>query len=131
MQPLQAMNSLILLVDNDSSWSPLVWAAERGGEPAEDGRTVVAERRGWLAIHHDPNVLDDFAHDEKAEAVAALVDPAIFVVEWEGNQLVESFVRAVPLHCRVYVDNDRGLFAPVTLLRDLPFGAWARAVALQ
>lgn len=125
------MNTLILLVDHDSSWSPLVWAADQGGEPAEDGRTVIADRRGWLAIHHDPNLLDDFGDEEKAEALAALEDPSIFVVEWDGDELVEAFIRTVPSHCRVFVDNDRQAFAPVTILRDIPFAAWARAVARQ
>lgn len=125
------MNTLILLVENESSWSPIVWASERGGESTEEGRIVIEGRHGWLAIHHDPSVLDDFDDEEKAEAVAALVDPVIFVVEWRGDVLVETFVKAVPPGCRAFVDNDHGAFAPITLLQNTPFAAWARAVTLQ
>lgn len=124
------MNTLILLVESESSWSPLVWAVERGGESTEDGRVVIDDRQGWLAIHHDPGVLDDFDAEEKAEALAALVDPAMFVVEWRGDRLVEMFVKAVPPACRAFVDNDHGAFAPVTVLQGLPFAAWARAITL-
>ncbi|MBL8300437.1 MAG: hypothetical protein JNN30_19035 [Rhodanobacteraceae bacterium] len=123
------MNNLILLVENESSWSPLVWAVERGGEVMEDGRVVIDNSQGWLAIHHDQSVLDDFDNEEKAQALAALVAPAIFVVEWQGDALIETFVKAVPSDCRAFVDNDRAAFAPIALLQSLPFPAWARAVA--
>lgn len=125
------MNSLILLIENECSWSPIVWASERGGESTEDGRIVIEGRLGWIAIHHDQSVLDDFDDEEKAEAVAALADPVIFVVEWRGDALLESFVKAVPPGCRAFVDNDHGVFAPVALLQNTPIAAWARAVALQ
>lgn len=123
------MNTLILLVESESSWSPLVWALEQGGESAEDGRVVIEGRAGWLSIEPDQSVLDDFDDDERADAVAALVDPSLFVIEWRGDVLIETFVRAVPSDSRVFVDNEHGVFAPVTVLRNIPFASWARAIS--
>ncbi|WP_313914728.1 hypothetical protein [Tahibacter sp.] len=124
------MNTLILLVESESSWSPLVWALEQGGESAEDGRIVIEGRLGWLSIEPDQSVLDDFDDDERADAVAALVDPSLFVIEWRGDVLIETFVRAVPSDSRVFVDNEHGVFAPVTVLRNIPFASWARAISV-
>jgi len=124
------MNTLILLLENESSWSPLVWALEQGGESTEDGRVVIEGALGWLSIEPDQSVLDDFADEERADAVAALVDPALFVVEWRGDALIETFVRAVPIDCRVFVDNEHGVFAPVAAIRHLPFASWARTISL-
>lgn len=123
------MNTLILLVESESSWSPLVWALEQGGESAEDGRVVIEGRLGWLSIEPDQSVLDDFDDDERADAVAALVDPSLFVIEWRGDVLIENFVRAVPSDSRVFVDNEHGVFAPVTILKNIPFASWARAIS--
>jgi hypothetical protein len=122
------MNTLILLVESDSSWSPLIWAMHNAAESTDDGRVVIGGRLGWLAIHADQSILDDFDDDEKADALGALVEPAIFVVEWRGDPLIERFVKDVPSDCRVFVDNDHGVFAPVAVLQGLPAGAWARAV---
>lgn len=125
------MNTLILLVENESSWSPIVWALEQGGESAEDGRAVIEGRLGWFSIEPDQSILDDFNDDERADAVAALVDPSLFLIEWRGDALIETFICAVPPDCRVFVDNDHGVFAPVTVLKGLPFASWARAISLQ
>ena len=124
------MNTLILLVERESSWSPLVWALEQGGESAEDGRVVIEGRLGWLSIEPDQSVLDDFDDDERADAVAALVDPSLFVVEWRGDVLIETFVRAVPPDSRVFVDNEHGVFAPAAALKSIPFASWARTISL-
>lgn len=124
------MNTLILLLESESSWSPLVWALEQGGESAEDGRVVIGGGRAWLSIEPDQSVLDDFSADERADAVAALVDPSQFVIEWCGDALIETFVRAVPPDSRVFVDNEPGVFAPVTALRSIPFASWARTISL-
>lgn len=124
------MNTLILLVERESSWSPLVWALEQGGESAEDGRVVIEGRLGWLSIEPDQSVLDDFNDDERADAVAALVDPSLFVVEWRGDVLIETFVRAVPSDSRVFVDNEHGVFAPAAALKSIPFASWARTISL-
>ena len=129
-RPGHSLNTLILLVDNDSSWSPIVWAMERGGESADDGRVVIEDRRGWFAIHPDQSVLDDFTDDERADALAALVAPSIFIVEWRGDAPVEAFVDAAPEHCRAFIDNDHGVFAPITVLKNAPLATWARAVTL-
>ena len=124
------MNTLILLVENESSWSPLVWATDHGGESTEDGRVIIESRLGWLSVHPDQSVLDDFDDDERADALAALVEPSMFVVEWCGDSLIEAFVDAVPSYCRAHIDNERDVFAPITVLQRAPFAAWARAVAV-
>lgn len=122
------MNTLILLVENESSWSPLVWAADQGGEPTEDGRVIIEGRDGWLSVHADQSVLDDFDDDERADALAALVEPSMFVVEWHGDAFIETFVNAVPSYCRAHVENERDVFAPITVLQRTPCATWARVV---
>ncbi|HSX60589.1 MAG TPA: hypothetical protein VLF18_10350 [Tahibacter sp.] len=125
------MNTLILLAETERSWSPVVWAVERGAESTEDGRTILDERDGWLSIRPDQSLLDDFGDDEKADALGGIADPSLFVVEWRGDWLIETFVDAVPPECRAFVDNDHGVFVPVTLLQNVPRAAWARVAALQ
>lgn len=121
------MNTLILLIENECSWSPLVWAIENGGESMEDGRVVIDDMQGSLSLLADSTVLDDFDDDERAQALATLVAPSSFIVEWCSDRLIEAFVAAVPKDSRVFVDNDRGVFASVTLLQNTPLAAWARA----
>jgi len=125
------MNTLILLLENECSWSPLVWAIEHGGESMEDGRVVIDDAQGWLSLLQDPNVLDDFDDDERVQALAALVTPSSFVVEWCSDRLIEAFVAAVPKDSRVFVDNDRGVFASITVLQNAPLATWARAVTRE
>lgn len=89
------MNTLILLVDRDSVWSPEGWAEEVGGKRVSSAQITV-ERAGnyWLSVVRDNDVLDDFDETERARLDESVTDPVAYLVEWSGDELVELVLRS-------------------------------------
>lgn len=124
------MNTLILLLDRASTWSPEAWACQQGGERGDDGQIMLELSPGWLSVLHDSRVLDDYDVDECNVLATLLTDPVPFVIEWKGGHLLKALIQAVPPEASAVVDNDHGVIAPVRKIRDLPIESWVRATSL-
>jgi len=91
---------------------------------------VIERPPGWLSILRDERVLSEYDEMESAALSAMLRDPVPFVVEWNGNDMLEALLSAVPPEGDAIVDNDHGVLAPILAVRSLPIGAWVTASEL-
>lgn len=124
------MNTLILLLNRESNWSPLTWATQHGGECSSGGQIMIEGQSCWLSILRDDQILDEYDADERSKLSALLIEPVPFLLEWKGSDLVEALLRAVPSDCDAVVDNDHGLLVPIQEIRVLPLGSWVRVSKL-
>lgn len=121
------MNTLVLLLNRETVWSPEIWAEQHGGKRGVGGQIMIERPSGWLSVLRDDSVFDEYDEDERTALSTMLAKPALFLVEWKGSDLVEALLRAVPFECGAVVDNDHGVIVPVQAIRDLPLESWVRA----
>lgn len=120
------MNTLLLLVEAGSAWSPEAWAIEQGGKRRHDGRHMVERDSTWLSVVKDDRVLDDFDAEERLQLRSLVTDPTIYLIEWKGPSLVEDMLRSIPRETRAAIDNDHGLLVPVQKILYEPIDRWAK-----
>ena len=125
------MNTIVLLVDRTSGWSPEYWAEKIGGKRA-CGAQVMIERAGgcWLSIIRNDDVLDDFDEMERIRLDELVSEPVAYLVEWKGDDLVELMLRSVLPSTRAAIDNDHGLLVSVHQVAKEPIESWVRASSL-
>lgn len=124
------MNSVVLLVERESAWSPVGWAETVGGKRVGDGQVTLERETDWLSIIRDDRVLDDFDESERARLGELVNEPAAYLIEWKGGALVERLLRSIPPGIRAAVDNDHGLLAPIHEVAGEPLDSWVRATSL-
>jgi hypothetical protein len=118
------MNTLVLLVERESAWSPEEWAAEQGGERGVGGQVVIEQDVEWLSVVRDDRVFDDFDDEERSRLAELVTKPATYLVEWKGAKLVERLLRSIPPETRAAVDNDHGLLVAVQEVAGEPLHTW-------
>lgn len=125
------MNTIILLLDRDSVWSPGEWAEGVGGKRVS-GAQITIEREGgcWLSIVRDDEVLDELDEVERARLGELVSEPVAYLVEWNDDALVELMLRSVLPGTRAAIDNDHGLLVPIHQVAGEPLESWARASSL-
>lgn len=126
----QAMNTLVLLLNRESAWSPETWATQHGGERGVGGQVMIEGPSGWLSVLRDDRVFGEYDENERTAVSTMLAEPTLFLVEWKGSDLVEALLRAVPPECGAVVDNDHGVLVPIQAIHDLPLESWIRAKKL-
>lgn len=124
------MNSLVLLVERGSRWSPESWATEHDGRRSIAGCITIDRESEWLSVCRDDRVLDEFDDDERARLVKLVTEPIAYLIEWRGGALVESLLRSVPIKTQVAVDNDHGLLVSVNEVAGKSLDSWVRASTL-
>lgn len=120
------MNTLILLLNRDSAWSPENWALQNGGERTSCGHIMIERPSGWLSVVSDQEVLNEFDDEGRSKLSAMLAEPTSFTIEWKGSGLLEALLHAVPPETGGVVDNDHGLLVPIHAICDLPLRSWVR-----
>lgn len=125
------MNTLVLLVERESIWSPDAWVAKHEGKCSADGQVRIERESDWLSVIRDDRVLDDFDEDEYSRIGDLVTDPTTYLIEWKGSMLIENLLRSVPPETRVAVDNDHGLLVSVHEISDKPINFWVRARRLR
>lgn len=123
------MNTLVLLVERGSTWSPETWATEHGGVRGIGGQIMIEREAEWLSVVRDDRVLDDFDEDERSRLGQLVAEPTTYLVGWKGNLLVENLLRSIPPETRAAVDNDHGLIVAVHEIADEPLDYWVSARA--
>jgi hypothetical protein len=123
------MNTLVLLVDRGSAWSPQAWAVERGGFHVGD-QVIIEQDTEWLSVVRDDRVLHELDDEERSRLAELVAEPATYLVEWKGGMLVENLLRSVPPTTRAAVDNDHGLVVAVHEISDVPLDSWIRATKM-
>jgi hypothetical protein len=118
------MNTLVLLVERESAWSPEKWATEQGGACGVGDQVVIEQDAEWLSVVRDDRVLDDFDDQERFRLAELVTKPAVYLVEWKGGKLVERLLRAIPPETRAAVDNDHGLLVAVQKVAGDPLHSW-------
>lgn len=121
------MNTLVLLINRESAWSPETWATQHGGKRGVSGQVMIEGPSDWLSVLRDDRVLDEYDEDERTALSAMIATPVLFLVEWKGSDLVEALLKAVPPECGAVVDNDHGVLAPIQAIYDLPIESWVKA----
>jgi len=124
------MNSIVLLVERESAWSPEWWIESVGGKRAGDGQVTIERETDWLSVIRDDQVLDDFDEKERARLDELVSEPEVYLVEWKGGGLLERLLRSIPPGTRAAVDNDHGLLVPVHRVAGEPLDSWVRATSL-
>ncbi|MDH2343073.1 hypothetical protein [Bradyrhizobium sp. SSUT77] len=125
------MNTIILIIERDSPWSPEMWASDHEGKRGIDNQLVIERKEEWLSIVRDDRVLDDFDEAERSRLNNLVIAPVTYLLEWRGHLLVESLLRSVPANLRAAIDNDHGLLLPLQELASKPINDWARASTLK
>lgn len=120
------MNTLLLLVERQSAWSPETWLLEHGGKRGAFGQVVIERRPEWLKVERDGG-LEDFDAEERLRVAELVTEPEVYVIEWKGNVLVETLLRSVPPEANIVVDNDHGLIVSVHEVAYMPLDSWVRA----
>lgn len=123
----KAMNTLLLLVERGSAWSPETWVLEQGGERNAFGEAVIERRPEWITVGRDDDVLNDYEAEELPRLAELISGPAIYVIEWGGHVLVENLLRAVPPEINAVVDNDCGVIVSVHEVADKSLDSWVTA----
>src|SRR5689334_22744739 len=124
------MNSIVLLVERESVWSPEGWVESAGGKRAGDRQVTIERETDWLSVVRSDQVLDDFDETERTRLDELVGEPAVYLVEWKGGGLVERLLRSIPPGTRAAVDNDHGLLVPVHQIAGEPLDSWVRATSL-
>lgn len=124
------MNTIVLLVERESAWSPERWAEGFGGKRVGGGQVTIERETDWLSVVRDDQVLDDFDEIERARLGKLVNEPAAYLVEWKGGALVERLLRSVPPDTRAAVDNDHGLLVSVHQVAGEPLESWVKASSL-
>ena len=124
------MNTLVLLVEAGSGWSPETWATEHGGIRGVGSQITIERGAQWLSVVRDDRVLDDFDEEERSRLGKLVTEPAAYLIEWTGSVLVENLLRSIPPETCAAVDNDHGLIVPFHDIADEPLDSWVRASSL-
>ncbi|MBM0107698.1 hypothetical protein JM946_23385 [Steroidobacter sp. S1-65] len=124
------MNTLVLLVERGSAWSPETWLLDHGGERGALGQVVIERRPEWLNVLRDDRTLNDFEPEERLRLAEVMTEPETYLIEWRGSVLLEKLLRSVPPGTNVVVDNDYGLMVSVHEVANLPLDAWVTASKL-
>ncbi len=126
------MNTILVLVDRKSLWSPEAWAEQVGGKRTAAAQIMVEQPGGsWLSIVRDDAVLGDFDAIELSRLAELVADPVAHLVEWRGDGLVELLLRSVMAAIRAggtraAIDSDHGLLVPVHVVAGEPLESWVR-----
>lgn len=123
------MQTLIVLVDPNGEWSPQDTVVALGGTPLDDGRFALGRGLQHLWIGRDDSVLEHFDADERRVFEAQLPSPAVWVVEWRGETLLDDLLHAMPADALAFVDNDNGFVVPLQAVRGVPVATWVDATA--
>jgi hypothetical protein len=121
------MNTLVLLLNRRSNWSPEDWVSQQGGELGTGGQLMIERPSGWLSILRNERVLDEYDVQERATLAKMLTEPVPFLIEWKGSVLLEAFLKAAAQEENAVIDNDHGVMVPVREVLDIPLESWARA----
>lgn len=124
------MNTLVLLLERDSTWSPRLWATQQAGATSVDGQVVVEQGMEWISIVRDDDVLADFDELEMERLGTMVSAPAAYLVEWRGSTLLANLLRAAAKETRAAIDNDHGLLVSVREVADRPPESWILAKQL-
>src|SRR2546423_1969508 len=76
---------------------------------------------GWIAIQRAPKVAEDYEPEELARVRLAVPNPVFFVVEGRdaNTAFANEFVMRLDDRRMAWIDNDNGLFEPVTRVKEL------------
>jgi hypothetical protein len=125
------MNSLILLLDGQSGWSPEEWVLTHGGKRGMADEVVVGNVEEWLSVVCDEKVLNDYNDSELETLSTLLTTPIPFLIRWRGHKLVENLLNSIPKERKAIVDNDHGVITSLEAVRSLPIMSWSRIKQLE
>ena len=121
------MNTIILIVDDDTPWTPGYWIQEQGGKINASNPFVLSRGDQWISISKDPSVLDDYSASEISEIIKFIDSTRFYVIEWNAGQLVDEFLNAIPSDLAALIDNDHGLITQVSQLSGKPISTWSNS----
>ena len=119
------MNTIILIVNDDTPWTPRYWTQEQGGKINTSNPFILSRGDQWISISKDPSILDDYSASEISAIMKFIDSPRFYVIEWNAGQLVDEFLNAIPSDLAALIDNDHGLITQVSQLSGKPISTWS------
>lgn len=119
------MNSLIIFASEDE-WQPTKWFKAMDASESNTGQFVVERTSSWISLLMRDDMFYDYDDNEK-QTVQSLLDVSkSYLVEWKGDGLLDSFIKAFPPSENLVVDNDHGLICNILEVQKLPICRWVR-----
>ena len=125
------MNTLILWLESDDTWSPEGWALSHGGKPTEMGQVTIENPSGWFSVMRDDCLIEDYGDAERDVLSSLLMHPISFLLEWRGSELLQLFIKEIPSDSGAILDNDHGLIVLAQHVKALPIDSWARVAQIH
>ena len=118
------MNTIILIVNENTSWSPQYWIEKKGGGINIFHQLVLNKNDGWISIVKDQTILNDYDKKEISEIINTIQKPVFHVIEWKGDHILEEFLNEIPFDIEALIDNDHGLISKACDLSGKPVSSW-------
>lgn len=127
------MNSIILLVDAESVWSPDIWILGQGGRVNSDFGVVHETDDDWVIVDREWTGLEEFDDEEMSRLrnLGLVNSPAVYHLRWRGGRCLKALLQGIPREVKAAVDNDSGLIAAVGQVANLELERWVRAPSLS
>lgn len=125
------MNTVLILKEKDNLWVPEDWFTSQGGICLENGQITLEVDDSWVSIIRANEVISDFDGHEKSLIFDELDEPEIYLIEWRGNELLQSFINSLPTNVKILVDNDHGLICDVCFIKNYPVSEWLEKAELK
>lgn len=118
------MNSIVLIIQKDSKWSPFLWVEKKGGGQNEFGQYVYEDEKGWLSFFDDIHMSNDFDEKEIENINGQIKNPKFYSVEWSCDEVLQKFINEIPCDTLTLIDNDHGLIFKARDLINKPVSSW-------
>ncbi|MEJ5153015.1 hypothetical protein [Comamonas sp. MYb396] len=116
-----------LIVSNDINFSNCIFQVfcTMGAPKLEvDGRIFLEAdqgmKHGWIACQRIENINDDYEEEELIEINKLVPNASFYLVEGRNEKMIfsnELIMKINPL-CKVLVDNDHGLIADISVIKN-------------
>ena len=119
------MNSLIVFTTEDA-WHPTKWFKAMDASESDTGQFVVERTGSWISLLKRDDLFYDYDDNEKQTVQSLLEVSKSYLVEWKGDVLLDSFIKAFPPSGNVVIDNDHGLICSILEVQKSPICRWIR-----
>lgn len=103
------MNTVILIKSKDENWDPINYLKRNGGNLiTEFNQYNLFVGDAWISIIEDDSVYFEFDDDEMHKVKSIIKNPVFYIIEWKGDEILESFMAHIPNETTALVDDDHG-----------------------
>ena len=67
----------------------------------------------WIAVSNATRVVEDYDEDDISLIHKAIGDVDFYILESRTDRIMACYIKALPDHSKILIDNDHGWIAPV------------------